>query len=323
MRNAAFVLSLLFLTAAQAAEPVVCADDALASRKIPLPSALVRRIDLCANAQKMQIHAHRGAVTRPENTMAAFREAIREGADTIEMDLQITKDDPATGKGTVVIQHDTHLRDNQCLDPQGRRQDPNKKAYVREMTLAEVQAYDCGSLVPDFAKPIPGEKIATLKEALGLLEEHPGLRFNIEIKYTDPSRFPPLDEYAQRIIDTIEESGTDPKRFFIQSFQTEALKAIKKKRPKWDVAILFTGDEKERPAMLKQPKEIGAHMVTPHFNNVTPEMLAKLHAQGVKVVPWTANFKEEMRPLIEMGVDGIITDRVGNFMELKKEFCGQ
>jgi glycerophosphoryl diester phosphodiesterase len=290
---------------------------------LPLASALVRKIDLCANAQKMQIHAHRGAGNKPENTMAAFREAIRQGADTIELDLQITKDDPATGKGTVVVTHDADLRANQCLDPSGKKQDPGKKAYVRDLTLDQAKKYDCGSLAQPGATPVPGEKIATLAESMELLKQNPGLRFNIEIKYPDPKFFPPLDEYLDRIIETVESTGVEPKQFFFQSFQHQTLAALKKKRPQWEVSPLVGGGEPDLEILKKAPYALGARMVTPHFQNLSPELLAQFHRDGIKVVSWTANTRPEMLKLIGLGVDGIITDRVDLFQEIKKELCGQ
>ena len=294
-----------------------CRDEIQNSRLIPLPANLVRKIDLCANAQKMQVHAHRGAGTRPENTMVAFREAIRQGADTIELDLQITKDKQ------IVVMHDVDLRANQCLDPKGKRQDPKVKAYAKDLTLAEVKRYDCGSLAQPGATPVPGERIATLAESMELLKQNPGLRFNIEIKYPDPKFFPPLDQYVDRIIETVEATGVDPKQFFFQSFQHETLAAIKKKRPHWEVSPLVGGGPADLEILEKAPYALNAHLVTPHFQNLSPDLLARFHRDGIKVVSWTANSREEMMKLVNLGADGIITDRVDLFMELKKELCGQ
>jgi glycerophosphoryl diester phosphodiesterase len=307
----------LLLSPAHAAQIPECHNEVQGSRVIQLPAALVRKIDLCANAQKMQVHAHRGAGTKPENTMAAFREAIRQGADTIELDLQITKD------SQIVVMHDVDLRANQCLDPQGRRQDPKVKAYAKDLTLAEVKRYDCGSLAQAGATPVPGEKIATLAESMELLKQNPGLRFNIEIKYPNPKFFPPLDQYLDRIIETVEATGVDPKQFFFQSFQHETLAAIKEKRPHWEVSPLVGGGEQDLEILRTAPYKLGAHLVTPHFQNLSPQLLSQFHRDGIKVVSWTANSRSEMMKLVELGADGIITDRVELFMELKKELCGR
>jgi glycerophosphoryl diester phosphodiesterase len=323
VKTFALALSLFFSASALAAEPVVCVDDSGKVIPLPLHSSLLLQINRCANAQRMQIHAHRGAGNKPENTMAAFREAIKQGADTIELDLQITKDDPSTGKGTVVVTHDADLRANQCLDPAGNKQDPGKKTYVRNLSLEQVKQYDCGSLAQAGATPVPGERIATLAESMELLKQNPGLRFNIEIKYPNPKFFPPLGEYVDRIIETVEATGVNPKQFFFQSFQHETLAALKKKRPEWEVSPLVGGGEEDLETLKTAPYKLGAHMVTPHFQNLSPELLAKFRRDGIKVVSWTANTRPEMLKLIDLGADGIITDRVDLFQDIKKELCGQ
>ena len=147
-----FPLTLAFLSAPLwAADLAVCTDQT--PDTIPLSGQLVQRVDRCAVASRMQVHAHRGAGTRPENTMAAFREAIRQGADTIEMDLQITKDEPGK-KGTVVIAHDLDLRANQCLDPQGHKQDPKVKAFAAQMIA------DHGKIDADLKKTVADNHLA-------------------------------------------------------------------------------------------------------------------------------------------------------------------
>lgn len=317
VRHAAFALSFLFALCARASEPEVCADES-AVRVIPLPSALVRRIDQCANAQKMQIHAHRGSGKLPENSISAFREAIREGADTIELDLQISADP----ERTVLVAHDANTKPTRCFIPGG----PEGIATLRSLSLAEIKKFDCGSRPQAGAVPVPGEKIPTLSEALELLKHNKATRFNIEIKYENPKYYPPLEEYVEAVIKTVEEAeknGVSSEQFFFQSFNHEALAILKKKKPEWEISPLVGGEAEGQALLRKAPYALGAKLVTPHYSAVTPEILAKLRADGIKVVTWTANTRPEMLKLIDMGVDGIITDQVPLFLEIKKELCGQ
>jgi glycerophosphoryl diester phosphodiesterase len=318
VRNITLAFCLLFISTAYAAEPVECVDDTKANRVIALASDLVSKINRCGNAHKMQIHAHRGSGRMPENSMSAFREAIREGADTIELDLQIGADPDRT----VLVAHDANTKPARCFIPGA----PEASATLRKLSLAEVKKFDCGSRPQAGANAVPGEKIPTLKEALELLKQNKNTRFNIEIKYEDPKFYPPLEEYVQAVIETVEEAernGVPREQFFFQSFNHEALAILKSKKPEWEVSPLVGGGEEGQALIQKAPYALGAKLVTPHFSALTPQILRKLQSDGVKVVTWTANTRPEMLNLIDMGVDGIITDRVDLFMEIKKELCGQ
>ncbi len=283
--------------------------------------------NLCAQAQSMEIHAHRGAGDQPENTMAAFRRAVQQGADTIELDLQITKDN------YIVVTHDPHLRADQCRKPDGQplSNEPGKRVNVREHTLAEIQSYDCGSRDGKGPqKSVPGERISTLAEVMAFQKTVPGLRLNIEIKYDDnqPHLYPTPREYAQAAVKVAAESGVSPERFFFQSFRHELLRYIKEEEPSWEISPLIGTSE----AVFTAPAALGAKMVTPFYGEftgtdgvkypgLTKEIVNELHERGVKVVPWTVNSADVMRHLVELGVDGLITDRVALFQKLRSELC--
>lgn len=310
-----WLLGFLLPFSSMAAE--TCLNEKGVAVPIPVEQQLLLAVRRCANASRMQIHAHRGAGNRPQNTMAAFREAARQGADTIELDLQITKDG-LDGKGTVIVAHDHWVPESQCLTGAGNK--IQERISFRDLSLEEIQKFDCGSLVGKGQKSSPGEKIPTLQEVLVFLEENKQLRLNIEIKYDPnrPEKYPPLEQYVKRIVDTTKESGVPKERFFFQSFHHEALRLLKEKEPEWEISPLLGSAEK----ILTAPVELGAKMVTPHFKGLDGPMLDKLQSSGIKVVPWTANSDSEMRALIDLGVDGIITDEVGRFQKIKNEYCG-
>src|SRR5450755_4710334 len=114
------------------------------------------------SAPRILVHGHRGArALRPENTIPAFEYAIQAGADVLEMDVAVTKDN------VLVISHDPHINPEIC-------QGPHPGIAIRQLTLAELREYDCGALKnPHFPKqqPVPGTRIPTLDEVLGLSKQ--------------------------------------------------------------------------------------------------------------------------------------------------------
>src|SRR6185312_12129838 len=110
-------------------------------------------------ARRILVHGHRGArALRPENTIPAFEYAIAAGADALELDLAVTRDN------VLVVSHDPVLHPPICTGPRAG-------AIIRDLTLAELGEWDCGALQnPDFPRqtPIPGTSIPTLDEVLAL-----------------------------------------------------------------------------------------------------------------------------------------------------------
>ena len=115
---------------------------------------------------RIMVHGHRGCRgVRPENTLAAFREALDAGVDVLELDMNVTRD------GVVVVSHDRMIDPIICLGPGGK---PADKVPIRSLTFQEVQAYDCGSLKnPRFPRqvPVPGERIPRLADVFQLAKD--------------------------------------------------------------------------------------------------------------------------------------------------------
>ncbi|MEK7396246.1 MAG: glycerophosphodiester phosphodiesterase family protein, partial [Candidatus Poribacteria bacterium] len=156
--------------------------------------------------------AHRGASGKghsPENTIAAFREAINIGADCVECDVHCTKD------GQVVVMHDSTLN-----------RTTNKKGTIAEMTLEEVKQADAGSW---FSSLFTGERVPTLGE---LLELTKGKVINvIEIK---------PNNITKRVIEEVEKANA-VNEVILQSFYPEAVKAAFEINPKIPRALLLSG----------------------------------------------------------------------------------
>lgn len=253
--------------------------------------------------QRIAVHGHRGArAAFPENTLAAFAYAIDAGADYIELDIQATCD------GVLVASHDRVLRRRLCQGPPGGR-------VVSRLALAELQRFDCGS-VTDLRfprqRPVPGARIPTLDEVLTLASRG-DFRFNIEVK-TFPQRLqhgPPPETYAALLLEAVRRRGLDG-RVEAQSFDLRVLRAIRALDGTLPLAAL---SQLARRDFLRLAREAGAATVGPYQRLLTRGSVARAHAAGLRVVPWTANRPRDWARLVRAGVDGIITDDPAGLIE--------
>jgi glycerophosphoryl diester phosphodiesterase len=253
-----------------------------------------------SGAQPFVIHGHRGAMAlRPENTIPSFEEAIRGGADFIEMDVFPSKDN------VLVISHDPTINLEHCEGPLGKRP-------VHELTLAELRQYDCGAkTLKQFPRQqaVPGTRIPTLDEVLDLSRTSK-VGFNIEIKSNEkwPANYTvPPAELAKMVVDAVRRRKLES-RVFIQSFDFRVVKAVRALAPDLTVAALYGPGER---GFADIARENDVKIVTPNYQLVTPEKLKEAHAAGVKIIPWTVDKTEDWDRLIDMGVDGIITNDPG------------
>jgi len=282
-------------------------------------------------AGAFDLQGHRGARgLAPENTLAAFRTAVDLGVTTIETDLAVTKDD------VLVISHDPMLNPDLVRGPDGKWiAAPGPP--IRSLTLAELKRYDIGRLNPaaKYAqqfpeqKPVDGERFPTLAELFAAAG--PDVRVNIEIK-TDPTK-PDLtvqpNRFAQLAVDAIR-LGKAGGRSTIQSFDWRGLIEARRLAPEIATSCLSIEsngmDTVGRASGLPSPwlagldlaahdgsvprlaRAAGCAIWSPFWRNVTPDNVKEAQALGLKVLPWTVNNPAEMARLIDMGVDGLITD---------------
>lgn len=263
--------------------------------------------------QELDIQGHRGARgLMPENTIPAFLRALEEGVTTLELDVVITKDKQ------VLVSHDPYMLSGICSKPDGTAVARNevKDLNIYQMTYAEVKAFDCGSLgnarFPEqkkmkTSKPLLKDMIETVEE---YLKEHnlPQVGYNIEIKSV-VSEYgisqPQVDEFSKLVLAVITERiGND--RFTIQSFDFNVLKYLNQSNPKVKLVALV----ENKRGVEANLKDLGfiPYVYSPYHILLNKKAVALCHEKGMKVVPWTVNDRKQMESLIEMGVDGIITD---------------
>ncbi|MBW0433441.1 glycerophosphodiester phosphodiesterase [Leptospira yasudae] len=273
----------------------------------------------------LDLQGHRGARgLKPENTWPAFEEAIRYGMTTLELDTVLTKDKK------IVIHHDSETNPTIC---QKKDRTPISSVSLYDLTLAELKQLDCGTKKnPKYPEQVsvPGTELITIEEFFALVANaekknpnRPKLKFNIETKFPndDKAQLPmeKVRDHVTLLVKAIEDAKVAD-RTTIQSFYIQALPIVKEKNPKIKTSALFSltyfqgalmklgFGNSIRENALKKTIEVKADIISPYFLYVTETFVQEAHSHKISVIPWTVNEPDEMRKLIDAGVDGIISD---------------
>jgi len=240
------------------------------------------------NDYQAKIIAHRGgAKLAPENTLAAFKNAINIGVDMIEIDVHLSKD------SNIIVIHDNTL--DRTTDGTGK---------IKNLSLAEIKSYDAGFW---FSKDYENEKVPTLSEVLETINGKVILL--IEIKDGD-ERYPGLEK---KIVEAVKKYDA-VKWVIVQSFNKSSIIRIKKIYPELvtfylsgkTFEVLFSEIEEKMKLNEKVKKQFDG--IAAHHSVLDSEKVAILHKAGFNVFTYTVNEPKDMKKNIEIGVDGIITD---------------
>ena len=272
---------------------------------------------------EIDLQGHRGARgLMPENTWPAFKKALDLGVETLELDVVITKDKQ------VVVSHEPWFSHEICLTPKGETISASEERSHRvyEMTYEEIRNYDCGSK-PHSRFP-EQEKMAVSKpllsavidsaEAYARKTNRPLPFYNIETKSSpsgDGIYHPGPDEFARLLMDVILEKGI-AERTIVQSFDFRTLKIVHRTFP--DIALAALVEKPGRADTYLEELGFTPDIYSPYYHLVNRELISFAKEKGMKVIPWTVNDKSDMKELIEMGVDGIITDYPDRFNSLEE-----
>lgn len=249
----------------------------------------------------------------PENTIPSFKKALEQGADTLELDLVVSKD------GKLVVSHEPWFSSNISLDKDGNRIPPEKQREnnIFKMTYEEVKLFDVGSIGnKDF--PLQ-EKMKVYKPFLkdvftdiGKFVKDRKLskpRYNIEIKTEgekgDGVFHPSPGEYAKLVYAEIK-AGKMLNHVIVQSFDVRPLQELRKIDPKLPLALLVgnkDGIEKNLEKLGFQPDTY-----SPHYSLVDADLIKYCRARNLKIVPWTVNEIADLERMKTFDLDGIITD---------------
>jgi glycerophosphoryl diester phosphodiesterase len=250
------------------------------------------------------------------------------------MDLGVSRD------GHIVISHDSRLTPALTRDSGGKWLQAPGPA-INTLSLEQLRAYDVGRLDPDSKnarrfpeqRAVDGERIPTLAQVLALA---PGsgngpVRLNVETKLSplEPHLAPAPEEFARILVDQLRGAGATD-RVTVQSFDWRTLQRIQSLAPElitayltaeqrwldnvqrarpgvspWTAGMDVDDFEGSIPRMIKQA---GGDIWSPYFRDLDAARLEEAQALGLRVVVWTVNEVPDMHALMELGVDGIISD---------------
>lgn len=237
-----------------------------------------------------KIFAHRGASAyAPENTMEAFALAVKQGADGIELDVQMTKD------GQVVVIHD------ETIDRVS-----NGKGAVRDYTLKELQKFTFSNHMENYKEAV----IPTLKEVLEFLKPT-NLELNIELK-TGIYWYSGLEEKTMKLV---KEAGMED-RVIYSSFNHYSIQKILEIDGNAQCAYLYSDVILNVDKYAKETGVCGLHPAVYHLK--MPAFLKEYQESGLKIRVWTVNKKEDMETFIKADLEAIITNYPDRALEIRK-----
>jgi glycerophosphoryl diester phosphodiesterase len=290
---------------------------------------------VAASAGALDLQAHRGGTgLAPENTLAAFARALSLGVSTLELDIAITKDD------VLVISHDPALNPAITRGPDGRFLDA-KGPSIRRLAFDDLLRYDVGRLNPalPYARRHPqqqavdGARIPRLAELFALVKKagNTEVRFAIETKVTpfDGDEVVAAEPYARAVIAAIREAGV-ASRSTILSFDWRTLAVVQKEAPEigtvylsaqqqwtdnisagkpepspWTAGVQF----KDHGSVPKMIHAAGGRIWSCFFGDLDAAKIAEAKSLGLTVLAWTVNAPRDIERMLDLGVDGIVSDR--------------
>jgi glycerophosphoryl diester phosphodiesterase len=278
-------------------------------------ASLLACLPVAADPRLFDLEAHRGGRGLfPENTLQSFAGALSLGVDTLELDMGVTKDD------VIIVSHERWLNPDLAKDPSGN--------------------YDVGTIRPGSAyaanfpdqKSVPGTPVPTLAEVFDLVRRsgNQQVKLNIETKIdpNHPENSPDPDHFVTLLLALLErEKFAD--RVMVQSFDWRTLQLVQQRAPgiptvyltaqmpgwgnvslqgisAWTAGFDPVSHGGTVPSAIKAA---GGAIWSPLFSDVTQASVVEAHRLGLKIVVWTVNKPEDMARMIDLGVDGVISDR--------------
>lgn len=278
------------------------------------------------------LQSHRGGRGEwTEESLTAFEESLRLGVTTLELDTHLSEDDK------ILVWHDDVIRADKCQDTgpatPGDPDFPYVGNRVRELTWAQIQTLDCGYTQLEgypLQDVVEGNRIAQLQDVFELVHSHGAhdMHFNIETKVEVPGEPGKEEQQAltAAVVGAIQDSGFEDTTT-LQSFDWASLDYARTLDE--DLKLVALADTYEWGGLgqegvtdhlggldlddhggsfARAAAAKGYDVLSPNRAIVTQEVIDEAHALGLEIVPWTVNNRVEMETLIDMGVDGLITD---------------
>ncbi|MGI5491198.1 glycerophosphodiester phosphodiesterase family protein [Microtetraspora malaysiensis] len=292
------------------------------------------------------LQAHRGGIgMTTEESLEGFAKALRLGVSTLELDTHVTKDEKVVVNHDRQISAQK-CRDTEPATP-GDPMYPYVGKYIKDLTLAQIKTMDCGyQQLPGFPEQevIHGFRMVELKDVLNLVKSYHAnqVKLNIETKVEAgaPEQTAPRELFVRRVYEEIHASGIED-QVTIQSFDWGALMEMHRLAPTWPLVALTNYDflQVGRPGaspwlggldaddfggdFVKVASAVpGVTALSPVYGfpqngkigdpgfrfYVDEAMVSEAHARGLKIIPWTCDDPATIEALMDMGIDGIITD---------------
>lgn len=261
----------------------------------------------------IEVQGHRGDRGHfPENSLEAFRSAVDKGADVIELDVVISQD------RKVVVSHEPFMSYEYVLLPDGTALTrKTERAYnLYQMPYDSIRKFDIGSKgnvhFPEQQKiktykPLLSELIDEMEAYSSKNRKDKPIRYNIEIK-SGADQYditqPQPDVFVNLVMKVVKEKGIQ-KKINIQSFDPQILNALHKKYPAVKIAFL-TGDKGLAKNLAKL--NFTPQIYSPHYGLVDQALKDSVKTLKMRLIPWTVNEEKDIDKMIELKVDGIITD---------------
>ncbi len=245
------------------------------------------------SAKTPAIVAHRGgAGLAPENTLAAFENALKLGVDMVECDVHLSKD------GEVVVMHDPNLS-----------RTTNGSGEIGDLPLAELKKLNAAAKFTGGTRSVPPQPVPTLAELLDLVKGKAGIQIEIKLAAGN-ARYPGIE---RKVIDLVNARGMADQVILI-SFDFPTLQEAKKLDPRIKTGALVRNDWF---LLRPNPDQVvgdaiaatGADYFMPTSGPVTEALVKAVHARGLKIGVWTVNAPQDMRRYAGYGVDAITSDR--------------
>lgn len=264
----------------------------------------VKRQEIYPLPAGFDVQAHRGGRGHwTEESAIAFRNSLELGVTTLELDIVVTRD------GVPAVWHDPVLLPEKCSSRVGE--------LVCELTWAELREVECAKLLPEFphAQVVPGNRIVRLEEVFELAQGY-DVHFNIETKIeADRPQLSVLPEVSvAAMMRAVREWGV-ASRVMVQSFDWRTFPLVRAVDPRiplvalWDETTWFEGSPWGPGGdIIDAALGHSISVLSPDFRLVDAALIERAHSHGMRVVPWTVNAEEDMQMLIDLGVDGLITD---------------
>lgn len=262
----------------------------------------------------VDVQAHRGgAGLMPENTIEAMKHALDMGMNTLELDLQVSQD------GQIVVSHDPYFHHRYAIRPDGSYvQKEDAKEYIYTMPYSEVVKYDVGSrpseVWPEKAcvktvKPLAEDLIDFVENYTKEKGLSP-VRYNIEIKSKDAAgegqNWPTYDAFVTACCKFLHSKQLDD-RLVVQSFDVRALNYMHEKYPEFILSYLVDAKAPDFETFMAKLK-FTPQWLSPHHSITDEALVQKCREKGMKIVPWTVDKPEDIKRILDLKVDAIISN---------------